>query len=149
MAGRIFYTRRKKRLVWWEILPNHTIYTADGDISCSLYLPFSTGTIACVLPCCTGWSSVRRRPDGTPSPIASRRMSRGISGTSGTRSLWPSRKRVNKSFLWIFFWRARVCRPLLRLCRPFMIFEECLVRTQSTAVLSWRATDLATHPSKI
>ncbi len=26
------------------------------------------------------------------------------------------------SFL-IFFWRARVCRPLLRLCRPFMIFD--------------------------
>ncbi len=26
----------------------------------------------------------------------------------------------------IFFWRARVCRPLLRLCRPFMIFEGCL-----------------------
>ncbi len=22
----------------------------------------------------------------------------------------------------IFFWRARMCRPLLRLCRPFMIF---------------------------
>ncbi len=28
-------------------------------------------------------------------------------------------------FLYIF-WRARVCRPLLRLCRPFMIFEGCL-----------------------
>jgi hypothetical protein len=26
----------------------------------------------------------------------------------------------------IFFWRARVCRPLLCLCRPFMIFEGCL-----------------------
>jgi hypothetical protein len=23
-------------------------------------------------------------------------------------------------FCCIFFWRARVCRPLLRLCRPFM-----------------------------
>ncbi len=29
-------------------------------------------------------------------------------------------------FVYIFFWRARVCRPLLRLCRPFMIFEGCL-----------------------
>jgi hypothetical protein len=29
-------------------------------------------------------------------------------------------------FSFIFFWRARVCRPLLRLCRPFMIFEGCL-----------------------
>ncbi len=28
-------------------------------------------------------------------------------------------------FLYIF-WRARVCRPLLCLCRPFMIFEGCL-----------------------
>ncbi len=26
----------------------------------------------------------------------------------------------------IFFWRARVCRPLHRLCCPFMIFEGCL-----------------------
>ncbi len=25
-----------------------------------------------------------------------------------------------------FFWRARVCRPLLCVCRPFMIFEGCL-----------------------
>jgi hypothetical protein len=29
-------------------------------------------------------------------------------------------------FFCLFFWRARVCRPLLRLCRPFMIFEGCL-----------------------
>jgi len=29
-------------------------------------------------------------------------------------------------FFCIFFWRARVCRPLLRLCRTFMIFEWCL-----------------------
>jgi len=26
----------------------------------------------------------------------------------------------------LFFWRARVCRPPLCLCRPFMIFEGCL-----------------------
>jgi hypothetical protein len=26
----------------------------------------------------------------------------------------------------LFFWRARVCWPLLCLCRPFMIFEGCL-----------------------
>ncbi len=26
----------------------------------------------------------------------------------------------------IFFWWARESRPLLRLCRPFMIFERCL-----------------------
>ncbi len=29
-------------------------------------------------------------------------------------------------FCFFFFWRARVCRPLLCLCRPFMIFEGCL-----------------------
>jgi hypothetical protein len=28
-------------------------------------------------------------------------------------------------FLYIF-WRTEVCRPLLCLCRPFMIFESCL-----------------------
>ncbi len=43
---------------------------------------------------------------------------------------------------------ARVCRPLFRLCRPFMIFEGCLASTQSAAVASWRATDLTNHPSK-
>ncbi len=30
------------------------------------------------------------------------------------------------TWAYIFFWRARVCRPLLRLCCPFMIFEGCL-----------------------
>jgi hypothetical protein len=46
-------------------------------------------------------------------------------------------------------WRARVCRPLLRLCRPFIIFEGCLDSTQITTVESWRATDLATHPPRL
>ncbi len=32
----------------------------------------------------------------------------------------------NILFYGYFFWRARVCQPLLRLCRPFMIFEGCL-----------------------
>jgi len=44
---------------------------------------------------------------------------------------WASSKDIyltnNKYFFCcIFFWRARVCRPLLCLCRPFMIFEGCL-----------------------
>ncbi len=30
------------------------------------------------------------------------------------------------NFFCIFFWRARVCWPLLCLCRPFIIFEVCL-----------------------
>jgi hypothetical protein len=29
-------------------------------------------------------------------------------------------------FIIFFFWRASVCLPLLRLCRPYMIFEGCL-----------------------
>jgi hypothetical protein len=33
--------------------------------------------------------------------------------------------RTPRLFLYIF-WLARVCRPLLRLCLPFMIFEGCL-----------------------
>ncbi len=37
-----------------------------------------------------------------------------------------SRKKVWMFFSYTFFWRAGVCRPLLRLCRPFMIFEGCL-----------------------
>ncbi len=35
-------------------------------------------------------------------------------------------ERVFQSFFVYFFWRARMCRPLLHLCRPFMIFEGCL-----------------------
>ena len=48
-------------------------------------------------------------------------------------------------FFCIFFWRARVFRPLLRLCRPLLIFKGCLDSNPETA--SWRASDLATHPS--
>ncbi len=29
-------------------------------------------------------------------------------------------------YLYIYFWRARLCWPLLSLCRPFCIFETCL-----------------------
>jgi hypothetical protein len=37
------------------------------------------------------------------------------------------KERIFNFFMFfIFFWRARVCRPLLRLCRPFMFFEGCL-----------------------
>ncbi len=40
-----------------------------------------------------------------------------------------------RSFFWIFFWRARVCWPLLCVCRPFCIFERCLwIRTQRAAM---------------
>ncbi len=45
----------------------------------------------------------------------------------------------------IFFWRASVCLPLLRLCRPFCIYERCLIPTQRAAVARRRATNLATH----
>ncbi len=33
---------------------------------------------------------------------------------------------MSRTVFFIFFWRARVCRPLVRLCRPFMIFEGWL-----------------------
>jgi hypothetical protein len=38
-------------------------------------------------------------------------------------------KKISKLLIFFFvyiFWRARVCRPLLGLCGPFMIFEGCL-----------------------
>jgi hypothetical protein len=57
-------------------------------------------------------------------------------------------------FFCIFFWRARVCRPLLRVCRPFMIFEGCLdsnpecCRSKLARYrLSHPSLYLATHPS--
>ncbi len=40
-----------------------------------------------------------------------------------------------------------MCRPLLRLCRPFMIFEGCLDSNPEYCRSNWRATDLATHLS--
>jgi hypothetical protein len=46
---------------------------------------------------------------------------------------------------WIFFWRASVCWPLLRLGRPFCIFRDVWIRIQRAAVASRRATNLATH----
>jgi hypothetical protein len=56
-------------------------------------------------------------------------------------------------FFFIFFWRARVCRPLLRLCRPFMIFEGCLDSNPECSRsklaryrLSHPSHNLATHP---
>ena len=33
------------------------------------------------------------------------------------------RYRRNHALFCISFWRARVCRPLLCLCRPFMIYD--------------------------
>jgi hypothetical protein len=45
----------------------------------------------------------------------------------------------------IFFWRARVCWPLLRLCRPFCIFEKWLDSNQKASVASRCATNLAAH----
>ncbi len=47
-------------------------------------------------------------------------------------------------FLYIFWW-ARVCWPLLCLCRPFCIFDGCLDSNPESALASRRATNLATH----
>jgi hypothetical protein len=63
--------------------------------------------------------------------------------------------RKSRDFFFVdIFWRARVCRPLLRLCRPFMIFEgcldsnpECCRSKQAHYRLSHPSLYLATHPS--
>ncbi|MFN9910241.1 MAG: hypothetical protein ACK56F_29705, partial [bacterium] len=44
--------------------------------------------------------------------------------TTWEKRIW--REAQGRFFFCIFFWRARVCRPLLCLCRPFMNFEGCL-----------------------
>jgi hypothetical protein len=53
---------------------------------------------------------------------------------------------------WYIFWRAKVCWPLLCLCRPFCIFERCLDSNpescrskQARYELSNPAFFLATH----
>ncbi len=66
------------------------------------------------------------------------------------------KKRENSPILFfcIFFWRARVCRPLLRLCRPFMIFEGCLdsnpeyCRNKLARYRLSHPSHWATHPTK-
>ncbi len=46
------------------------------------------------------------------------------------------------TYSFLYFFGVLVClKPLLRLCRPFCIFERCL-RTQSAAVVSRCATNL-------
>ncbi len=53
------------------------------------------------------------------------------------------------SIFCIYFWRARICWPLLCLCRPFCVFERCLDSNPTScrlaAVASRRATNLATQ----
>jgi hypothetical protein len=64
------------------------------------------------------------------------------------------RRGVDKGYLhfhrsyifYIYFWRARVCRPLLRLCRPFMIFEGCLDSNPEYCI-SKLAQNRLSHPS--
>ncbi len=67
-----------------------------------------------------------------------------------TRLFWSE----GNLFFCIFVWRARVCRPLLCLCRPFFIFEGCLdsnpeyCRSKLARYrLSHPSLYLATHPS--
>jgi hypothetical protein len=43
------------------------------------------------------------------------------------------------------FWRAIVCWPLLRFCRPYCILRDVWIRTHRASVSSRRATNLATH----
>ncbi len=51
----------------------------------------------------------------------------------------------NLSFLYIFL-GARVCWPLLCICRPFMIYEGCL-NSNSECCRSKRARNQTSHPS--
>ncbi len=51
------------------------------------------------------------------------------------------------TFFYIFFWRARVCWPLLCLCRPFIIFEGYLNSNLESWRRKQRPSNLATHPS--
>ncbi len=52
------------------------------------------------------------------------------------------------TFLCVYFWRARVCWPLLCKCRPFMIFEGCL-NSNSECCRSKRARyQLSHHPAR-
>jgi hypothetical protein len=61
----------------------------------------------------------------------------------------PACRKPELFFLYIFFWRARVCRPPLRMCRLFTIFEGCPdSNPECCRIASRRATDLTTHPSK-
>jgi hypothetical protein len=46
-----------------------------------------------------------------------------VKAGGGSMELYVGKWRVENGFFCIFFWRARVCRPLLSLCRTFMIFE--------------------------
>jgi hypothetical protein len=39
-------------------------------------------------------------------------------------------------FFFTFFWRAKMCWPLLCLCRPFCIFRDVWIRTQRATVAS-------------
>ncbi len=79
---------------------------------------------------------------------------------------FPPPPAMENFFLYIF-WRARVCRPLLCLCRSFMIFEGCLdsnpeycrsklaryrlshpspYLSHPSPYLATHSPDLATHP---
>ncbi len=51
---------------------------------------------------------------------------------------WNRRLDSENFFFLYIFWRARVCRPLLRLCRPFLIFDvfhQKSVRTPLTLTI--------------
>ncbi len=83
----------------------------------------------------TVWTSATADAPKTARTTNNKRSARDIRNTSsrkdvnsrrGGKSRHSSHTRDLIHFLYIFFWRARVCRPLLCLCRPFMIFEGCL-----------------------
>jgi hypothetical protein len=53
--------------------------------------------------------------------------------------------RFRLKVLLYFFWRARVCWPLLAYVVHFVFLRDVWIRTQRAAVASRRATNLPTH----
>ncbi len=72
---------------------------------------------------------------------------RSISG-SGLASKWWRSSCVHVSFFFVYFFGGLQCvGHSFAYVAHLWFLRDVWIRTQSTAVASWRATDLATHPS--
>jgi len=63
-------------------------------------------------------------------------------------SSWSNYNFGDNFYFILFFWRLRVCWPLLCLCRPFCIFERCLDSNPERCHIkqaSYQCTNLAIH----
>ncbi len=84
---------------------------------------------------CITWNPLWCIPDCTVHMYAS----------TMTQAYFYSRFGLDFLFTLYFFGWFRVCWPLLCLCHTFLYFWYVWIRTQSAAVTSRRATNLATH----